>query len=370
MEFLTTASKDVQSDVLLFKNGTRKRYYKYKLLNRYNVYKKDLLTVEQGLVSMKSLAQIKRVGIFNMIGLDADIDWLNDRIAPFVVLQAGSTVLEYPLGIMLLSSPEKNSDDSVDKYTVTCYDETDVLKQDRITTRLAFDVNSYYTDNIKSVIASANIVSYSIPDSAGTLNRVIEYPVGTNKLEIVNDLLNQINYTSLYTTNAGLVTAKPYVLPENRPVEFEYLENNQSIIFNSDFSESTPVSSIPNSWVGLTSNPETASMISTYQNNNPNDPTSVPSRGRIISAEPITFDDVADLQTLNDLVVRAAKEQSSIYGKVTFKTPLMPVHGYLDKYSLQHKTETYDFVETDWEMALREHNPYMSHTVRRVVSYG
>lgn len=79
-------SKQQIIDVLHSKRGPRKLRFRYDLLDKDNQYIKTLNNVLSGEVSMSSLAEIKRTARFSLKD-DGNIDFLNDRIQPFVELK-------------------------------------------------------------------------------------------------------------------------------------------------------------------------------------------------------------------------------------------------------------------------------------------
>lgn len=79
-------TKKEVKDVLHSKRGPRKLRFRYDLLDKDNQYIKTLNNVLAGEVSMNSLAEIKRTARFSLKD-DGSIDFLNDRIQPFVELK-------------------------------------------------------------------------------------------------------------------------------------------------------------------------------------------------------------------------------------------------------------------------------------------
>ncbi|GAA0313840.1 hypothetical protein GCM10008967_00410 [Bacillus carboniphilus] len=73
-------------DALHGKYAPRRIRFRYDLLDKEDKFIKTLDTVESGEVSMASLASIKRTARFKMKD-DGEINWLSDRIQPFVELK-------------------------------------------------------------------------------------------------------------------------------------------------------------------------------------------------------------------------------------------------------------------------------------------
>ena len=69
---------------------------------------------------------------------------------------------------------------------------------------------------------------YSVDNARIKTDR--EFEIGTSKLEAVNYLLKEINYTSVWVDQIGNITSNPYVLPNDRLVEYTYKNNEMSMI--------------------------------------------------------------------------------------------------------------------------------------------
>jgi len=132
--------------------------------------------------------------------------------------------------------------------------------------------------------------------------------------------------------------------------------------------EELDITEVANTWVVTESNPEKDPIVSSKVNNNPESPTSTVRLGRTI-VDFREVDDIADQATLNAYVERIAFEASQVFGKLKFKTALMPFHEYSDVIHIKYDPlkVDYKFSETNWTMKL-EAGGEMEHEVRRVVS--
>lgn len=87
-------------DMLHAKNKAREVKFKYMLLDKNENVKKELTTVLNSDISMSAFSDIKRTAKFT-IQEDANIDWLSDRVQPFIMFKTplkktyiGKTVTE------------------------------------------------------------------------------------------------------------------------------------------------------------------------------------------------------------------------------------------------------------------------------------
>lgn len=318
----------------------------------------------KGSVSLNSLAEIKRTGRFTISEVDAkDIDFLNDRLRPVVIIDDK----EYRLGTFLLPSPTRKTQKGIITRDIEAYDVLQILKEDRITSRLFYRKGSRYEDIIRQMVNSAGIKNVLLEKTDSVLKRDREFEIGTSKLDVCNQLLQETNYTTLFTDENGVVKAKKYILPNARKIEISYLANELDITVRDSAVDEYDLFNIPNVWVIIVSNGETEPMKAVYRNDNPADRTSTVARGRnIVDFREVS--DIADQTTLNNYVKRVAYDSSNIFRKIQFETLINPVHGYGNCIYIEDKKlgirEKY--IETMWEIPL-EVGGRMKHAGRRIV---
>lgn len=353
-----------EKDLLHFKNGFRKVTFRYDLLN-YDEAKIGELTSTGGSLGLNSLAQIKRKGRFAFKDNELnDIDWLNDKVRPMFIL---NDTYEYSLGVFMISSPTRRLSNRSIYREVEAYDTTLVLLEDRFDNRYTIAKDTNYITAITQIINSAGIWKVDIPTYSALVKTDREFEIGTSKLEAVNYLLQEINYTSIWVDERGYFRAGPYIQPADRATEYTYKNDQMSIIKPDGISEEIDLFNVPNKWVVVASNPETESLVATYTNSNGASPTSTVSRGRTI-VDYRQVDDMASQEVLTDYVRRIAYEASNVYGKFVFSTALMPHHSYMDALFCEHTGLgiAHKYIETSWEMDLTEGGK-MDHNCRRVI---
>lgn len=355
-------------DKLHLKNGTRTVKYRYDLLNKQEIKIGELQSLG-GKLGLTSLAQIKRRGTFSFKETELnDVDWLNDRVQPFFMLKMDDgNWIEYPLGIYLMSSPTRKAMDKGVYRDVEAYDTSLILLEDKFTERIMVSGGSKYTTVISNLINDMGIWKVNIPSYFGVLKTDKEFEMGVSKLEVINDLLKEINYTSICLDENGYITAIPYEMPDNRETEYSYRDDALSIIQKDSAIEERDLFSIPNHFVIVATNPEELPLVSRYSNTRASSITSIPSRGRTI-VDYRELDSIANQESLDDYTRRIAYEASNTYGKFVFSTATMPHHSYLDCLFCEHTGLgiSNKYIETSWEMDLKEGGT-MQHTARRVI---
>lgn len=349
-------------------DGVREIKFRYDLRNKNEVKIGELLAIDSGnSISLNSLADIKRIGVFTFKETElGDVDWLNDRVQPvFILKMPDGKFIEWPLGMFLLSSPTRKDNNGGIWREVEAYDPSIILKEDKFDNRYRIPAGTKYTDAITTILNNAGIIKVNIPNHSGIISVDKEFEIGT-KLEVVNQLLSEINYTSIWVDTWGYFISKPYILPSNREIEYEYKTNELSIIYPDAINE-LDLFNVPNKWVVTASNPEKTPLTSVYVNDLINSKTSTINRGRTI-VDFRQIDDILDQATLDAYTKRIAYNASQIYEKVQFETALMPHHDFMNTLFVEYKDLgiSSKFVETEWNMDLQA-GVKMNHTVRRVI---
>jgi hypothetical protein len=275
-------------------------------------------------------------------------------------------IAEWPLGVFLLSSPTRQDQNRAIKRAIEAYDSSLVIKEDCFDDRYRIAAGTKYTAAIVTILNGAGIWKINITDHSGTLAVDKEFEIGTTKLAAVNQLLAEINYTSIWVDENGYFVAQPYALPSGREAEYEYRNNELSIICP-EASEELDLFNVPNKWVRYVSNPDKATLRSVYVNDLATSKTSTVNRERmIVDCQPV--DDILDQATLDAYTLRQAYEASQVYGKFEFSTALMPHHSFLSCLFLEHTDYGIadKYIETSWSMDLSP-GGQMSNSCRRVI---
>lgn len=348
-------------------HDTREISFRYDLLNKSEI-KIGEIAATSGNVSFDSEAEIKRVASFTIKEEEGkDIDWLNDRIRPvFILKMPDGGFAEWPLGVFLLSSPKRKEQNNYIIRDIEAYDTSLILKEDKFTSRYYIASATRYTDAIKSILDSAGIWKVNITPYSSGMAVSKEFEPGMSKLEAINQLLQEINYNSLWVDANGYFVVSPYILPSNREAEYEYKNDDLSIIHNGAIMDED-LFNVPNTWVRVASMPQKTSIKSTYINNLPTSRTSTISRGRTI-VDYAVIDDICNQTALDSYTKRVAYEASQIYGTFEFETALMPHHTSNDCLFIDHSTfdVAAKFIESSWRMDLVS-GGRMSHNARRVI---
>lgn len=278
--------------------------------------------------------------------------------------------LDWPLGVFLPTTVTKSTDGAAVSYNVEAYDRSVILSEDSTTDRLTFSAGTKYSDAILSVLVSAGFEQALIAETAATMQVDRSWEIGTAKLEIVNQLLQEINYDTFSVNEVGLPVMLPYAQPSPDGVTMRYEADDLSVI-RPESDTALDAFKVPNVFVGYVSNPDYTGSSSdedlryVYENNNATSPTSTISRDRRIVMV-IQPNNIASAEDLRGYVTRIAYQQSQIYETVSFETALMPIHGNGEVLAIQHPQINGVYEEIGWEMDLSAGGA-MRHEARKVV---
>ena len=338
--------------------------YRYEILDKNEIPIKEISA--SGSINFDSTADITSGASFEVNEYELQgIDLVNARIKPYMQVMTPSGYVDYPLGVYLISAPNRNSDGVTVTRQLDCYDKSLILNEDKFTSRYYVSKNQQYTQVIKNILESANIFNHDINVSQLTIQNDIEFEIGTTKLSAINQLLKAINYTPIWFDNQGYARAGVYVSPNMRNEEYSYLTDEQSITFVG-ISQNIDTFNIPNIIIRYTSNPEVDYMYAKYVNDNPSSKLSTITRGRNV-VDSATISDIANQSTLEQYVRRLADEQA-LYEEIIFDTAIMPHHTYLDCLKIENKELNIDdsYIEQAWTINL-EVGGKMNHRCRRMV---
>lgn len=356
-----------EAEVYRALTSNRTLRFRYDRLSKTNGLLGEFPGVMRGSVNHRGLADIKRTGRFTIEHSD-EVDWLNDRIRPWVQLQMpDGEWIEWPQGLFLLSSPVKSVDNSgLAVRQIDAYDQTVMLINDKVTDRYHAAAGAVVTTAVRTVLSSARIANISVTPSDKILPAAMEWEPGTRKLTIVNQLLSAINYQSVWFDSSGSAVCQPYIAPSETAPGWDYYDDVRSVIVPGAELHAE-LFDVPNRWVLYVSNPERDPLRSEYTNISPTSPTSTVSRG-FTSVDYRQENNVVDQETLDAKVLRIAEEASQVYEYVTFSSAIMPIHEHMDIINLRYtELDVGDrHQEMEWSFDL-EAGSTMKHSVRRLI---
>lgn len=128
--------------------------------------------------------------------------------------------------------------------------------------------------------------------------------MGTDKLEIIDDLLESINYRSLWCDGEGQYRTGPFNDPPDRPIAYERehpFTYGEGSLMSPDWERDNDIFSVPNRYVAISmGDGQQEAMTAVASNEDPNSPFSYYARGRWIThvKEGVEASTQADLDAL------------------------------------------------------------------------
>jgi hypothetical protein len=237
-------------------------------------------------------AGVKSVGNLPITDLDQGINWLNARIR--ITAHLDPPDIEVPLGIYLCAAPVEEWTRFGRSWKVELMDKSSVLDQDIQTDSdgnpitYGVDVGVNVIDKVKELILAAGESVDAIEPGNETMGAAQVWEPGTSTLKIINDLLTQAGYFSLYCDGSGQFRATPYVPPAQRiPIysEANPFEIGDKSLMSPDWTNDQDLYSIPNRYVVIgQGNGEAEALTAVATNTNELSPFSYQARGRWITA--------------------------------------------------------------------------------------
>lgn len=394
-------------NALFAKAGTKNIEFRYDLIR--NGVKYSEVNVLSANVAFNRLSDINRTAQFEICNSE-EIDWLNDMVKPYMLLKVPigsknipynwkqirkqnlswrkietlklswreihnkrfeiaqvSRWLEYPLGVFILSTPTKTTNNGIEIVNVEAYDKTVILQEDCIINRLFLKAGTSYINAIKSILLSANVAE-TVGDTIETiLPTDREFEIGENKLTIINKLLSEINFDPITVDAEGAFTLKKYTEPSQANISLSYKDDELSVLYD-EMKGEADFYNVPNVFIAAVSNPElNEDFKSIFVNENPSSKLSTVSRKRHIVSEVYRPDVTPTQEDLDSYIRKIAFEKNQVYEKLTFTTDLMPIHERAEVLEIRNGNLNGIYIETAWSMDLSVEG-VMQHEARRLVS--
>lgn len=282
-----------------------------------------------------------------------------DRLRP-VLIEDG---VESSLGrFMIIAAPE-NLAETGNYMNIEAYDETMLLKQAAATSRKFFDTGTAYLTAIEQLLTECGFANIVRDESTATMQISREFAVGTTYLEIINTLLEEINYNPVHTDANGYVILTRKA--NKTTADFVYRDRSTFKLLGT-IERDTDIYEKPNVLVGVISNPQTTPTVYTRENDDPTSILSTYRRGyRVVKiykmgnmASQAELEDYIDAQLLNSMQTTET---------VNFETLAEGGHEFGN--TVQLATDLIDglYEETAYQIDVSVNKARMKHTGERRV---
>lgn len=291
-----------------------------------------------------------------------DVNWLTDELQPQQIIDG----TEYPVGIFAVASVlDAYGKDGVKTITVEAYDRCLRLKQTKTETILHIPAGTNYISAVESLLVDAGVALWlSTPTVKVTATDREDWPIGTSYLEIINTLLAEINYGSIWFNTSGFAVLQPTKTPSASNIDHHYGELEDIRVLSRDCSREIDMFDAPNVFIAICENPDLGSpLIATAVNENPLSSLSVFRRGRRI-AQTFKVDNIPDQEALDKYAQQLMLRSMLSEETVSITTANMPGHTVGNTIALTHPDVCGLFQEVSWHLVLAP-GQLMQHTLRR-----
>ena len=311
---------------------------------------------------MESSGEIKRAlsGTFRK---NAIVNYLSDWIRPYIIING----VRSNLALVLATTAKEVSEGGEDKVEIEAYDRSILLKQNGIESRPHLPSGMKYLDAIKELLTQNGITEFYCDQSDFVLQTDREdWEVGTSHLDIINELLSEINYNTIWFDSDGIAVMEKRKVPDTDNIPIGYVADEMSLVRPDCTRELDAYDSYNVFIAEVNSSDYEEPLIATAVNQDPTSPLSIQSRGRRILAPVIRLNNIASQEVLQEYVdsVRNKSMQSTEVSE--FDTAINPVHQTNDYLSIQHPKMNGIYQELSWEIVM-DANDRMRHTAKKVI---
>ena len=291
------------------------------------------------------------------------IDVLNDRIRAEMIIDG----IAHPLGVYIPVQAQRKETETTKSIAIEAYDQCWLVSDTKTEGILHFAAGTNYLDAVKSLLTAAGIALVISTPTVATLAEAREdWEIGTSYLDIVNQLLEEINYNPLWFNASGAAVLEPASVPTAENIEHTINSDDPGCLMLPGITNEISVFNAPNVFLCVCSNPDkTDVMTATAENTNPQSALSIARRGRRI-VQVTKLDNIASQEELQAYAERLRNESMITGETFRIQTALQPGHGVNDVVAFHHGEETAICIEKSWSMSLTAGGT-MSHTLEKVV---
>lgn len=307
-------------------------------------------------IRMSSDAEIKKTLNAKVI-LPDGVDMLHDMLAPRMLIDG----VEYPLGEYYIGTCTEVTNDYGQRVAdIEAYDGGFLPSRYRTENIYHIAAGDKYTDVIQALLIESGITKLLVSDNPATFATAREdWEIGTDYLTIINDLLAEINYGSLWFDNNGYARIEPKRAVSADDVHHVYTSGKYSVLAVSNERE-TDIFDKYNVFIAYVDNADNDElMIAKAVNDDPASILSVQNRGRI-QAPPKRLNNIASQDELQAYVDNWRNQSMTSVETLKISTEIDRDHAVLDTVQCEDNL----YLETGWSLTLGEEY-LLDHTLQR-----
>lgn len=290
------------------------------------------------------------------------ISMLTDRLRAVLIING----IEYDFGRYIITTANREHADGISVYEIEAYSVLYLASRSKIETRLHLSAGTNYITAISGLLIDSGITSIEAAGTSLTLATDREdWEIGTDRLTIINALLDEINYNSAYVGMSGEVKLTPYIAPSLSNIAHTYSVGFHSLI-SSEFKAESDYFSKCSVFKVICSNADLASpMTATAENNDASSPFCIANMGRVLYVENVdnTPSQTALQARADNLLMKSYQTTET----VEFYTAVSAEHGTFETIAIDNGELCGIFAETEWSVTMSPDND-MKHKAKRVIT--
>ena len=281
---------------------------------------------------------------------DQEINYLKDELQPILITEDA----EYPLGIFRASTVSAAGGMEGSMVSIEAFDRCWLLDEAKTENIIHISAGAAYISEIEKLLTAAGIYSYLADPSDAVFSTDREdWPVGTSRLKIINQLLEEMGFEPVFFDNYGTAQLRRYRPPSAEGIVRHYSATDVlRLPMGTDYRQETDIFDSPNVFICICSNADNSGVLTaTAENNSPLSDKSIINRGLRIPK--ITkIDQVAGQAELQTIANRFRDE--SLLSGYTTGIEILPEAGHLlgDVVSVDHPDIGGIYREQSWSMSL------------------
>ncbi|MFB2571364.1 hypothetical protein [Micrococcus sp. IITD107] len=344
--------------------ANREQEWSFKLLNQNDALVDDLDGVTDCSLTFNVNAEVRGGGSLTYLG--PEIDWHRHRIQPWITVRASGQEQSWPLGVFIPSRPRDQYGDAQEPVTLDLYDKSKILGEIEADTGYSLPAGAVVTDRVRDVLTRNRIRPLAVTDSPATARTGRGWEWGTAIKTVVNEMLETINYFSLYVDPYGVYRADPYTRPQDRSPAWHFRDDAQGI-YSPGFTRERDEHGVPNRVVLVSAvEADVRPLIARAQITDPKHPMYWANIGQIRSYR---RDNVAttDQTTLDAMATRILEEKQRVNSTYQIEHLPIPIN-INDAVHFTRAARSIDALTTVQSMELSMDSALCRTTLREVIA--
>ena len=209
-----------------YSRGQRNVKYRFDVI-RNGVKYDELLATNTPSIEMVYNGEIK-TSLSGSFKINDQVNYLTGCIRPMMWING----VWYPLGeYITATAPDKY--DTIGTVDIKAYDRALLLQQATTIKRIMFHKGNRYLDVIQAILIENGVSKIADPDANADVLQTDreDWEIGTPYITIINQLLSEINFNSLWFDFVGYARLTNYIPPNLAEINHVYENDRRSVLY-------------------------------------------------------------------------------------------------------------------------------------------